>query len=111
MARQKEVKTDNPLLYLPDKIIDMDNLLNDYNLVNGDSTYSAVTSLSTGVQGRQVNLDHHQINANIKQGMWNVHTLYQLGKLEYMKQEMNSFNLNILSLSMVSWKEAGCFQT
>ncbi|GFO03294.1 craniofacial development protein 2-like [Plakobranchus ocellatus] len=41
-------------------------------------------------------------------GAWNVLTMLQKGTLENIKQEMEKKNLNILGLSEVKWRGAGC---
>ena len=83
------------------------------NSVNGSSfTSKGGTSLGTVNHGcRQVVLDRHHATAcnkeTIKIATWNVRSLYQTGKLENVKMEMDRLNINILGLCEVRWKGAG----
>jgi len=80
--------------------------------VKGASSLSGSSSLGRVDYVRQVTLDRHpatvRIRKPLRMGTWNVRTMLQKGKLENLKQEMERMNLNILGLSEVRWKGAGC---
>ena len=61
---------------------------------------------------RQVSPDRHPATVRngtkLKIGTWNVRTLAQPGKLDNIIQEMKRMNLNVLGLSEMRWKGAGC---
>ena len=65
----------------------------------------------------QVGLDHHPATVGIpnktaiKLGTWNVRALFQCGKLENLKQEMNRLQLNILGICETRWTDAGSFRS
>ena len=60
---------------------------------------------------QQVTPNHHQVtvcNNNIKKiRTWNVRTLFKIGKLDNVIQEMQKFQINLLGLCEVRWIEAG----
>ena len=64
----------------------------------------------------QVRLNRHPATGGINNkstmriATWNVRTLYQIGKLENIKQEMTRLQINILGLCETRWTDAGCFQ-
>ena len=47
----------------------------------------------------------------LKVATWNVRTLFQGGKLENVKQEMESFNINLLGLCETRWTSSSDFLT
>ena len=65
----------------------------------------------------QVGLDRHPATVGIpnktaiKLATWNVRTLFQCGKLENLKQEMNRLQLNILGICETRWTDAGSFRS
>ena len=48
-------------------------------------------------------------NTNCRIATWNVQTLYQAGKLENVRREMQRLHINILGLCETRWTEAGSF--
>ena len=65
----------------------------------------------------QVGLDCHPATVGIpnktaiKLATWKVRTLFQYGKLENLKQEMNRLQLNILGICETRWTDAGSFRS
>ena len=61
---------------------------------------------------RQVSPDRHPATVRnrhqLKIATWNVQTMLQKGKLQNVIQEMKRMNINILGLSEMRWKGAGC---
>ena len=61
---------------------------------------------------RQVSPDRHQATVHnrhqLKIGTFNVQTMLLKGKVENVKQEMKRRKINILRLSEMRWKGAGC---
>src|SRR5215469_961801 len=51
-----------------------------------------------------------QITRKFRIAIWNVRTLYQIGKLENVKREMNRMRVDMLGLSEVRWPGVGCNQ-
>ena len=73
-------------------------------------------SSGIGAHDQQVNLDRYQATAgkhksrsrvkSVKIATWNVRTLYQSGKLENIKKEMDRLVINILGICEVRWTGA-----
>ena len=63
----------------------------------------------------QVTINRHQATVrtknSLKIGTWNVRTMFQKGKLDNVKHEMEKLKLNVLGLSEVRWIGAGSFTT
>jgi len=102
-----------PPLYIPKH-----NMIN-VKISNPDNGVKGVlrenTSLGRDGHARQVILDRQQAtvrNKNLfKIGTWNVRTMFQKGKLENIKKEMQRLQLNVLGLCEVRWTGAGSFRT
>lgn len=88
------------------------NTQNSVNSVKGVSSSPGDFSLGRVDYVGQVSPDRHpatvRYRTKIRIGTWNVQTLLQKGKLDNVKQEMKRMNLNILGLSEMRWKGAGC---
>ena len=82
------------------------------NSVKGVSSLSGNSSLGREEHVRQVSPDRHQATVRnrhqLKIGTWNVQTTMQKGKFENVKQEIKMMKINILGLSEIRWKGAGC---
>ena len=91
------------------------NNSNSVNSVKGVSSTSGDSSLGRADHVRQVSPDRHlatvRSRTKLRIGTWNVQTLLQKGKLDNIKQEMKRMNLNILGLSEMRWKGAGCIKS
>jgi exonuclease III len=89
------------------------------NTSNQDNSVKGVlkenNSLGRGGHVRQVPLDRQQatvpIKNSLKIGTWNVRTMFQKGKLDNIKNEMERMKINALGLSEVRWLGAGSFTT
>ena len=84
------------------------------NNVNGVSSRSeADPSPGKECHVRQVAPDRQQATVRnkdtIKIGTWNVRTLYQLGKLINVRQEVERLKINILGICESRWKNSGDF--
>ena len=82
------------------------------NDVNGWSAPGRPDSSGRDCHATQVTPDRQQATAiklknNLKIGTWNVRTMFQKGKLDNIKQEMERLKINILGISEVRWKDAG----
>ena len=44
-------------------------------------------------------------------GTWNVRSLYQVGKLQVICEEMDQYGISILGLSEIRWRGKGCFRS
>ena len=80
------------------------------NSVNGESTRS--TSLGRMMFGQQEHPDRQQATScnnrdNLRIGTWNVRTMYQAGKFENVKAEMNRCHIDVLGISEVRWLQSG----
>ena len=79
------------------------------NDVNGCS--SGTASSGRAAHEPQVRPDRHQATGGktnkFKIATWNVRTLFQAGKLENVKMEMERMKINILGMSEVRWTGAG----
>ena len=82
------------------------------NGVKGISSTPRDSLLGWADHVRQVSPDRHPATVRngtkLKIGTWNVRTLAQPGKLDNIIQEMKRMNLNVLGLSEMRWKGAGC---
>ena len=62
---------------------------------------------------QQVSSNHNPesvCNRNtIRNGTWNMRTLYQCGKLENVKKEMTRLKINILGINEMRWPKNGYF--
>ena len=89
------------------------------NISNQDNSVKGVlkenNSLGRDGHVRQVPLDRQQatvpIKNSLKIGTWNVRTMFQKGKLDNIKNEMERMKINALGLSEVRWLGAGSFTT
>ncbi|GFS05752.1 craniofacial development protein 2-like [Elysia marginata] len=86
------------------------------NDVKGWSASSRSVSSGRNRHMPQVIPDRQQATACklrqiIRVGTWNIRTLLQKGKLDNVKMEMETLNINILGLSEVRWKGANDIQT
>ena len=83
------------------------------NSVNGVLKKNA--SLGRDGHEGQVTLNCHQATActknSLKIGTWIVRTMFQKGKLNNVKHEMERLKLNVLGISEVRWIGAGSFTT
>ena len=98
------------VLILPRKIIEICNL-NKTNSVN-EARSSRVGALLGKVNHLQhVEPDcHHATVSNkeiIKIGTWNVRTMYQDGRLDTVKQEIDRLKINILGMCETRWVNNG----
>ncbi len=102
-----------PPLYVPKQAMINVNFSRQNNSVKG--VFRENTSLGRDGHEGQVTLDRHQASIRTKNtlkiGTWNVRTMFQKGKLENIKKEMERLKLNVLVLSEVRWKGAGSFST
>ena len=48
-----------------------------------------------------------KINKSLRIGSWNVRTMYEVGKQEQIRNEMQRYNLNILGISETHWSQSG----
>eukprot|EP00794_Sanderia_malayensis_P018471 gene18471-20322_t len=104
-----------PLLYfLPRKIMEKHYSRNNENGVNGSSSYRGSSS-GKDHYARQVAPDRRQATVSnkfvIRISTWNVRTMYQSGKLEIVKLEMERLKINILGVCETRWKHTGDFQS
>ena len=83
--------------------------ISNMNSVNG-STLNSSTSLGTGSYVRRVNLDRHHATV-VKIETWNVRTMFQSGKLDNIKLEMDRLGVNIMGISEVRWRGARIIDT
>ena len=83
------------------------------NSVNGVHDSALNSSLGRDRHGQQVAPDRHPATScktrfkPFRIATWNVRTMYQKGKLENIKQEMDRMKINVLGLSEVRWKGQG----
>lgn len=70
------------------------------------------SSLGREEHARQVSPDRHPATVRkrnqMKVATWNVQTMLQEGKLQNIIQEMKRMEINVLGLSEMRWKGAGC---
>lgn len=89
------------------------------NISSQDNSVKGVlrenNSLGRGGHVRQVILDRQQATFPTKNSLkietWNVRTMFQKGKLDNIKNEMERMKVNALGLSEVRWLGAGSFTT
>ena len=102
-----------PPLYIPKHTMINVKISSRDNDVNG--VLRENTSLGRDGHEGQVTLDRHQATVrtrnSLKIGIWNVRTMFQKGKLENVKKEVERLKLNVLGLSEIRWKGAGSFIT
>ena len=48
-----------------------------------------------------------KINKSLRIGSWNVRTMYEVGKQEQIRNEMQRYNLDILGISETHWSQSG----
>ena len=48
-----------------------------------------------------------KINKSLRIGSWNVRTMYEVGKQEQIRNEMQRYNLHILGISETHWSQSG----
>ena len=94
-----------------------------YNSVKNSNSVKRIghlrddSSLGRDSHMPQEGLDRHPATVGIpnktaiKLATWNVRTLFQCGKLENLKQEMNRLQLNILGICETRWTDAGSFRS
>ena len=96
--------------------MEMHNLTNKAIGVNRKASKDNLSSLGTASHEQQVVMssDRHQdtdckVNTRkpVRLATWNVRTLYQSGKLDNVKQEMERLKINILGISETRWKDCG----
>ena len=97
--------------------MEMQNLQRKLNSVNGIASTVVKNSLGTVFHAQQVEQDHHtatvrkNIRKPLKVAAWNVRTLFEGGKLENVKQEMERLNINILAVCETRWTGSSDFLT
>ena len=97
--------------------MDTNSLKNKNNGVNGILSDRGDASPGTAVHGQQVAPDRHHITVcntsekPLRIGPWNVRTLYQLGKLDNVKQEIIRLKVDILGVCETRWTGSGEFHS
>ena len=86
------------------------------NGVNGTANSSSRVALGGRVSPQQGTFDRHPVTScylrkKTRIAIWNVRTINQPGKLEYITREASRLKLDVLGLSEVRWKNAGICTT
>ena len=87
------------------------------NEYNGNDVYRITNQVDDAASGRGSDRRSRasqvviQRNPYKRIGMWNVRTMLQRGKLENVKREMERYQLNILGLCEVRWKDQDDFMS
>ena len=115
-GQQTAVKkaTENHFTIFPRTVMDSHNLMSKANGVKGAyHPFERGSSPGRDSHVRQVGPDRQQATVRnrrtIRVGTWNVRTLYQIGKLENVKQEMMRLDINVLGLNETRWLDSGDF--
>lgn len=100
----------SPRIY-PRKTMEPNQRIISQNDVNGSSVNTGAATSGQDDYVSQVSPVRHQATVNNREilriGTWNVNTLFQAGKYDNLKKEMNRMKMDFVGVSEVRWKGTG----